>query len=121
MTQKRRDNKKRILRDGESQRKDGRYVFKYTDSSGRAYFLYSWKLEKTDVMPQGKRKDISLREKEAAFLKDIQDNIIPSGGETTVLELVKRYVEQKVTVRHNTKTGYNFVLNILKGYVTTNS
>lgn len=114
MTQKRRDNKNRVLRNGESQRKDGRYVFKYTDSSGRAYFLYSWKLEKTDVMPQGKRKDVSLREKEAAFLKDIQDNIIPSGGETTVLELVKRYVEQKVTVRHNTKTGYNFVLNILK-------
>lgn len=114
MTQKRRDNKNRVLRNGESQRKDGRYVFKYTDSSGRPYFLYSWKLEKTDIMPQGKRRDTSLREKEAAFLKDIRDDLIPSGGETTVLELVKRYVEQKVAVRHNTKTGYNFVLNILK-------
>ena len=30
MSEKRRDNKNRILRSGESQRKDGRYVYKYT-------------------------------------------------------------------------------------------
>lgn len=34
MSEKRRDNKGRILKTGESQRKDGRYLYKYTDSFG---------------------------------------------------------------------------------------
>lgn len=32
MSEKRRDNKGRILKTGESQRKDGRYLYKYIDS-----------------------------------------------------------------------------------------
>ena len=48
MSGKRRDNKNRILRNGESQRKDGRYAFKYVDANGQVQFVYSWKLEKTD-------------------------------------------------------------------------
>ena len=35
MSEKRRDNKNRILRSGESQRKDGRYAYKYTDTFGK--------------------------------------------------------------------------------------
>ena len=46
---KRRDNKNRVLRNGESQRKDGRYAFKYVDTNGQVQFVYSWKLEKTDL------------------------------------------------------------------------
>ena len=34
MSEKRRDNKNRILRTGESQRKDGRYAYKYIDTFG---------------------------------------------------------------------------------------
>ena len=68
MSEKRRDSKNRILRNGESQRKDGRYAFKYIDSTGKQQFVYSWKLERTDKLPQGKRNDISLREKEMIFL-----------------------------------------------------
>ena len=41
---KRRDNKGRILKTGESQRKDGRYLYKYIDSFGEPQFVYSWKL-----------------------------------------------------------------------------
>lgn len=46
MSEKRRDKKKRILRNGESQRKDGRYAYKYYDNAGNVQFVYSWKLEK---------------------------------------------------------------------------
>lgn len=60
MSVKRRDNKNRILRNGESQRKDGRYVYKYIDANGQQQFVYSWKLESTDKLPSGKRDDISL-------------------------------------------------------------
>ena len=35
------------------------------------------------------------------------------GGDRTVLELVKKYVDQKRGVRHNTKANYNFVINII--------
>ncbi|MDE5780909.1 MAG: integrase DNA-binding domain-containing protein [Lachnospiraceae bacterium] len=39
--------------------RDGRYEFKYIDATGKQQFVYSWKLEKTDKTPQGKRDDIS--------------------------------------------------------------
>ena len=114
MSEKRRDNRNRILRNGESQRKDGRYAFKYIDATGKSQFVYSWKLEKTDKLPTGKRDDLSLREKEKLIQKDIDDQIVPRGGEMTVEELVRKYLMQKTGVRHNTEANYNFVLNIIK-------
>lgn len=57
---KRKDSKNRNLRNGESQRKDGRYVYKYTDIYGKPQFIYSWKLVPTDKTPAGKRDDIGL-------------------------------------------------------------
>ena len=112
--QKRRDKKGRILRNGESQRADGRYAFVYTDCFGKQKFLYSWKLESTDPLPAGRRPCQSLREKEKAVLKDINDGITPYGDNLTVLELVKKYIGQKTGVRHNTEANYNFVINIIK-------
>ena len=114
MSGKRRDSKNRVLRNGESQRRDGRYAFKYIDTTGKPQFVYSWKLEKTDKTTQGKRDDLSLREKEKQIMKAIDDEIVPRGGEMTVLELVKKYLMQKTGVRHNTEANYNFVLNIIK-------
>ena len=114
MSGKRRDNKHRILRNGESQRKDGRYAFKYVDANGQVQFVYSWKLEKTDKTPTGKRDDISLREKEKMIQRDLYDGIVPNGGEMTVLQLVEKYVLQKTGVRHNTEAGYKTVINIIK-------
>ena len=62
MSEKRRDHKNRILRNGESQRKDGRYRYTYVDENGDSRDIYSWKLEATDKIPVGKRDSISLRE-----------------------------------------------------------
>jgi integrase len=112
--QKRRDKKGRVLRNGESQRADGRYAFVYTDSFGKQKFLYSWKLEPTDSLPAGCRPCKALREKEKEVLKDIDDGITPYGNNLTVLDLVKKYIGQKTGVRHNTKANYNFVINIIK-------
>ena len=114
MSVKRRDNKNRILRNGESQRKDGRYVYKYIDANGQQQFVYSWKLENTDKLPSGKRDDISLREKIKKIQRDIYDGLVPNGGDMTVLQLVEKYVLQKTGVRHNTEAGYKTVINILK-------
>jgi len=49
MSEKRRDNKNRILHNGESQRKDGRYMFKYVDENGKAKYFYSWRLDKFET------------------------------------------------------------------------
>ena len=114
VSEKRRDNKNRILRNGESQRKDGRYAYKYTDATGKQQFVYSWKLEKTDKLPEGKRDCLSLREKEKQILRDLDDQIAPRGGEMTVLALVQKYLLQKTGVRPNTEAGYQTVVNILK-------
>ena len=114
VSEKRRDNKNRILRSGESQRKDGRYAYKYTDATGKQQFVYSWKLEKTDKLPEGKRDCLSLREKEKQILRDLDDQIAPRGGEMTVLALVQKYILQKTGVRPNTEAGYQTVVNILK-------
>ena len=114
MSVKRRDKKNRVLRNGESQRADGRYAYKYIDSNGKPQFVYSWRLENTDKIPQGKRDDLCLRDKEKLIQKDKDDQIVPNGGEMTVLELVKKYVNQKTGVRHNTEANYNFVINVIK-------
>ena len=66
---KRKDSKGRNLRLGESQRKDGRYVYKYTDMYGQPQFVYAWKLVPTDKTPAGKREDLSLREKQKSRLR----------------------------------------------------
>ena len=41
MREKRRDNRGRILRNGESQRQDGRYVYKYKNLNGDTKFVCS--------------------------------------------------------------------------------
>ncbi len=41
MSEKRRDNKGRLLKEGESQRKDGRYQFRYTDIDGTRRCIYN--------------------------------------------------------------------------------
>ena len=114
MIEKRRDRKGRVLRNGECQRKDGLYQYDYVDLDGKAKCLYSWKLEPGDVLPQGKRKCKSLREKEREVQRNIDDGIIPYGGQLTVLSLAKKYILQKKGVRESTRAGYKTVTNILE-------
>lgn len=103
MSEKRRDNKNRILRTGESQRKDGRYAYKYVDAFGKTQFVYAWKLVPTDRTPAGKREDISLREKEQEIRQDINDGIDTVGKKMTVYELFKKYLKQQRNARLTTQ------------------
>lgn len=114
MSEKRRDNRNRILHNGESQRQDGRYAYKYKDLNGETKFVYSWRLDKNDRTPAGKAREPSLREKERQIQQDLFNQIVPNGGNLTVLELVKKYLSLKINVRHNTRANYNFVVNIIQ-------
>ena len=101
MPEKRKDNKGRILKDGESQRKNGSYDFRYTDIHGKRRSVYARTLEE-------------LREKEREVQRDMDDGIDYAAGEITVIELTERYIDQRKGVRYNTKVGYNFVVNLMK-------
>ena len=114
MSEVRRDNKNRKLLTGESQDKDGRYRYKYNDAFGNRKSVYSWRLTESDPYPKGKRRDISLREKEKNIHKSLDDGVSPNGGNMTVLELVQKYINQKRGVKHNTQANYNFVINVIK-------
>lgn len=114
MSEKRRDNRGRILRTGERQRSDGQYLYTYKGIDGKNHYLYSWKLEPTDKLPDGKRQCKSLRELEREVQISLNEEVAYQGGDVTVLELVERYIATKTGVRHSTRTGYKTVVNILK-------
>ena len=114
MSEKRRDNRNRILREGEYQRTDGRYRYRYIDEDGKEKNVYSWRLDKNDPTPKGKKRELSLREKEKQIQADLFDHIVTNGGNYTVIELVEKYVSLKTGVSHNTRAGYKTVINVLK-------
>ena len=49
MSERRRDNHNRILREGEYQRADGRYRYRYIDENGQEKNLYSWRLDRNGM------------------------------------------------------------------------
>lgn len=114
MSDVRRDHLGRKLRYGESQREDGRYRYVYPDAFGKKHDIYSWRLEESDPYPEGKRHDLSLREKELQVAKDVYDQIAVNGGGYTVLQLVERYISLRTGVRQSTLKGYGTVVNLLK-------
>ena len=111
--EKRTDNKGRILRNGESQRKDGRYAYKYIEN-GKPKFVYSWKLVSTDRVPKGKRDCVSLREKVKMIEKDLSDGISTSNRNMTVSQLYDRYTRSKANVRKGTQTGRKYLKEALQ-------
>lgn len=114
MSEKRRDSKNRVLRSGESQRKDGRYAYKYVDAFGKPQFVYSWKLVPTDKTPAGKREDISLREKEQEIRRDIDDGIDTLGKKMTVCELYAQQIRHRGNVKYNTTVSRSRLMSMLK-------
>ena len=114
MSEKRRDKRNRILREGEYQRADGRYRYRYIDEVGKEKWVYSWRLDKNDPTPRGKKWELSLREKAKQIQADLFDHIVTHGGDYSVIELVEKYISLKTGVNHNTRAGYKTVINILK-------
>ena len=101
MSEKRKDEKGRILTDGECYRLDGRYMYRYANAKGERQYVYARSLDE-------------LREKEQQIQRDFQNGIDYGAGTATMIELVERYVAQKQGAKYNTKVGYNFVQNVMK-------
>lgn len=101
MSEKRRDQKGRILKTGESQRNDGHYMFRYTDIHKKRRYVYAKTLEE-------------LRQKEADIQRDTIDGIDYAAGEMTVIELVTRYMNLKRSLKENSFRAYDSVINRIR-------
>ncbi len=116
MSEKRRDSKNRILQNGESQRKDGKYEYKYFDVNGERRSAYSWKLVATDRVPEGKRCELSLREMEKQIRRDLEDGISTHKAKSLTLnQLFDTYMQGKTELKPSTRTNY---LYMYKNYVS---
>lgn len=101
MSEKRKDNRGRILRTGESQRKDGTYQYRYADIFGTRRYIYDADLNK-------------LREKEKDIQKQLDQGLNYTNGKMTVIELYEYYIDTKRTVRENTKRMYAYFAKMLR-------
>lgn len=101
MSEKRKDSNGRILKDGEHQRSNGTYNYRYVDCKGKKRDIYAKTLTE-------------LRTKEKNIQRDITDGIDPAAGEIIVSDLVAKYMNLKRDFSPNTQRAYSTVFNRIK-------
>ena len=101
MAEKRKDKKGRVLKDGESQRSDGSYQFRYYDIHHKRRYVYAKTLD-------------ALRRKEDDVRRDLDDGIDYSAGEVSVSELVDRYMSMKRKIKTNSSRAYSSAVSRIK-------
>ena len=99
MAQRRRDNKGRILKEGESQRKDGSYDYRWRDKKGKRHAIYGRTLEE-------------LREKEDDIIQDQRDGIRSESRQVTVNEMFDIWLKLKRGLKDNTLQNYIYMYNM---------
>ncbi len=97
---RRKDKNGLVLKEGESQRKDLTYQYRFT-CAGKRKYLYAPTL-------------MELREKETEVQKQISNGMDYAKGQISVIELVERRLNLQRGFRDNTKKSYTFVINTLK-------
>ena len=90
---RRKDSKGRVLEKGESQRKDGLYVYQYSDISGKRKSTYANTLS-------------DLRKKEKQIRRDLEDNINTVAAEITLNEQFEKYMSLKTQLSNSTRQNY---------------
>lgn len=103
MSSKRKDSKGRVLKEGESQRKDGTYQYRYTDPCGKRKCVYARTLD-------------TLRDKENAIASDLRDGIGGDMASMPLEELVAAHIRRKKKLRPKTVINYTNKLKIVQRY-----
>ena len=99
MAKSRKDSRGYVLRTGESQRKDGRYSYSYTDLDKNRRIVYAKTL-------------VELRAKERKIIRDKEDGLNPQlADRMTLNELYDRFIEQKYDLKPSTKVNYLYMYN----------
>lgn len=104
----RKDSKGRKLNQGESQRKDGTYQYRYTDENGARQTVYSSRLIPSDRVLDNKKYDLSLREKEKIIADKLNDGIVTSKC-PCVSEYIEQYFDTKNNLSINTLNEYMYM------------
>jgi len=94
--ERRKDNKNRVLKDGEHQRKNGSYEYKWRDKRGKRHSIYAKTLNE-------------LREKEDDVLRDVLDGIQADNNKLTVNDLYYRWIQIKRGLKDNTFQNYKYM------------
>lgn len=107
MIERRKDSKGRVLRNGEVQRTDGKYMFRYVDLNGNRRAIYSWKLVESDKTPEGKRCKDSLRSMEKEIFKDIDSGIeADKGANISIDSMFESFLEMRTDLKETTRANY---------------
>lgn len=110
MPEKRKDNKGRVLREGEVQRSDGKYMYRYTDADGTRRSIYSWRLVDSDKAPDGKRSTEPLRNQIKRIQRDLDDGISSyTAYKKTLNSFYDAYIESKYELKPSTRTNYKYM------------
>ena len=111
----RKDSKGRVLKKGESQRKNGLYQYRYKDLTGKREYVYSWRLVASDRIPEGKENLPPLREREKEIELILQKGGIASEIQFTLNNMFDTYVMQKKhkgkPLSETTKINYKSMWN----------
>jgi len=98
MTERRKDSKGRVLKEGESERKQGGYQFRWRASNGKRKCIYAPTLEK-------------LRQKEAEIQRDKSDGIRTVSKNVTINDIYELWVLLKKGLKDNTFQNYQYMYN----------
>jgi integrase len=105
MSEKRRDNKGRVLRPNEIQRADGKYEYRYLDNGIRKS-IYSWRLVESDRAPSGKKGGEALRTMTAKLYEYLTDSSDPDRDDPTLNYYFDNFFTNRVSIRQSTMEGY---------------
>jgi integrase len=94
--ERRKDDKGRVLKDGEHQRTNGTYEYKWRDKRGKRHSIYSKSLDE-------------LRDKEIDVLRDALDGIRADKNDITINDLYYRWVQLKKGLKQNTFQNYKYM------------
>lgn len=103
MSEKRRDNKGRILKDGESQRANGTYMYRFMSINKKRHAVYAPTLAE-------------LREKEKQIQSEITRGINHDEGARTVAELLDILMLHNRSARKSTQRTYAWHVKELKNF-----
>lgn len=98
--ERRKDNKGRVLKTGESQRKDLLYQYRYTDPLGKRQTVYAPTLKE-------------LRDKEDEIQRKLNEGADYVRSQITVAQLLERYLSLKQNLKTGTMTRYKYILSAI--------
>ena len=96
MTERRKDSKGRVLKENESQRKDGTYCYRWRTSDHKRHVVYARTLDE-------------LREKEQVVLRDKSDGIRTDAQKVTLNDVFDLWVQLKKGLKENTFQNYIYM------------